>query len=339
MRIHKLKIGLCFLLLNFGYTLYSQKSNRGDYRLMFYNTENLFDTIDTPNKNDEEFLPDSDKNWDSYRYWKKLKMIYQVIAAAGESSPPEIIGMCEVESFLPLYNLANNTPLSKYPYTIVHQDSPDTRGIDVALLIRNDKVQLIDKVFLKVIFPFDTSANTREILHACLRIQEDTLHVFVNHWPSRRGGEIKSEPRRMVASKVLQQAINSIKTQNPDAKIVVLGDFNDEPQNKSLQQLTSKTDMVNLSQKLQKSCKCGSYKYRSKWNMIDQVIVSKSLLKMEQLYTTTEKISVFSKDFLLIDDTSYGGTKPNRTYLGPRYMGGYSDHLPVLIDLEYQDAE
>lgn len=314
---------------------FTQEASNASYRLMFYNIENLFDTIDNPITHDEEFLPNSDKHWGNYRYWKKINKTFQVIAAAGRNEPPDIIGFCEVEDFLPLYHITNNTPLVKFPYQIVHQNSPDRRGIDVGLVYRSDKIKLIDKNFHRVVFPWDTAAKTREILHASLLLQDDTLHVFVNHWPSRRGGEVKSEPRRVEAAKVLMAAIDSIRSLNEEAKIVVMGDFNDEPHNKSIQLVKNEKGFVNLSEELQTSCKCGSYKFRSEWNMIDQVLISNSLLREERLTVSKNGLRIVDNAFLLELDKTYGGSKPYRTYLGPRYIGGYSDHLPVVLDLDY----
>jgi endonuclease/exonuclease/phosphatase family metal-dependent hydrolase len=329
--------GIYLFIIFFLIACLSLKSQeRGKYRILFYNVENLFDTIDNPETNDDEFIPQGDKHWNSYRYWRKINKIYQVIVAAGDQTPPEIIGLCEVEGFLPLYNLIQNTPLIKFPYTIIHNDSPDSRGIDVALLIRNDKIKLIEKEFLQVTLPNNSDFVTREILHASLQVEQDTLHVFVNHWPSRSGGETKSEPKRIRAAEVLTVAINLVIAKNPRAKIIALGDFNDEPENKSVLQLVENTSLVNLSAALHQSCNCGTYKYRSKWNMIDQVLVTTSLLSKHNLSTSYLDLNILDSKFLLIDDLSYGGEKPNRTYLGPRYVGGYSDHLPILLDLNFK---
>jgi endonuclease/exonuclease/phosphatase family metal-dependent hydrolase len=325
-----------FLLCN---QLASQVNHYDDYRLMFYNVENLFDTIDNPDTNDEEFLAKGKKHWNNYKYWRKINKLFQVVAAAGSTHPPDIIGLCEVEGFLPLYHLTNNTPLSKYSYSILHRDSPDKRGIDVALLVNRNHVGVIETKFYRVSFPWDTASTTREILYAALKIQDDTLHTFVNHWPSRRGGQLKSEPRRIEAAKVLMMAIDSLCINNSDAKIVVMGDFNDEPSNKSLSQLVGSTDLINLSGKLKSDCRCGSYKYKSEWNMIDQVLISESLLGNNKLTYKPASISIFRDDFLLQEDETYGGFKPYRTFLGPRYLGGFSDHLPVTLELIYQVIE
>jgi predicted extracellular nuclease len=307
---------------------------RGDIRLMFYNVENLFDTIDNPSTNDEEFLPGGSYHWNNYRYWKKLKKIYQVIAAAGEDSPPEIIGLCEVENFLPLYNLTNNQPLSKYPYTIIHRDSPDERGIDVALLCRKDKVKVLKYSFIEIRLKDKTIKKTREILFATLLTGNDTLHIFVNHWPSRRGGEDVSEKYRIQAANTLKQPIDSLLQINKNAKIVVMGDFNDGPDNQSML-ILSKSGLLNMADGKKETCKCGTLKYKSYWDLFDQMLVSQGLLMYSKLRTSNESFGIFEPDFLLVTDETYGGKKPFRTYQGPKYLGGFSDHLPVLLDLYY----
>lgn len=313
-----------------------QDNRRGDFRIMFYNTENFFDTIDNPSTNDEEFLPDGDKNWNSYRYWNKVNKLFQVIAAAGEYRPPEIIGLCEVEGYIPLNNLIKNTPLSKYAYNIVHKDSPDRRGIDVALLCRTDKVEILYKEFIRLNYKNDTAWRSRDILYSKLKVSDDTLHVFVNHWPSRRGGESASEKYRLLASSCLSLKTDSLLKADKAAKIVIMGDFNDEPENESLRNL-AKNGLINLSDSLRLRYKYGTYKYRTSWDMFDQFVVSQNLFKDDRLFTNAASLEVFRPDFLLRDDPANGGSKPYRTFLGPRYIGGYSDHLPVLLDLYYKE--
>ena len=321
-------IGLCLSLFT---TVLSQQSNER-YRLMFYNIENLFDTIDNPLTNDEEFLEQGDKHWNNYRYWQKINKTFQVIAAAGHVEPPDIIGMCEVEDFLPLYHLINNTPLAKFNYSVIHENSPDRRGIDVALLVRTDRVKILHYTYYSLRFGWDTTIKTRDILYAKLRVQTDTLHVFVNHWPSRRGGMIKSEPKRMEASKLLSVLIDSLHNTADEPKVIVVGDFNDEPENKSLTYLSKTSELTNLSHDLKKSCSCGTYKYKSHWNMLDQALVSKCLLEKDCSGIKVDSLYILNNKFLLEPDPTNGGYKPYRTYLGPRYIGGYSDHLPILID-------
>ncbi len=319
-------------LILFFHAVYGQQIKDGkNIRILFYNVENLFDTIDNAQTNDNEFLPEGSKNWNGYRYWKKINQIFQVIAAAGGDTPPEIIGFCEVEDFLPLYHIINNTPLLKYSYKIVHYNSPDHRGIDVALLIRKDAVKLISSRPVRVSLDTSGVVTTRDILYASLLVGSDTLHTFVNHWPSRMGGQAKSEPKRMLAASTLKALTDSITKTNAESKILVMGDFNDEPENNSLRSLEDGS-LINLSRVLKKECDCGTYKYRNNWNMIDQILVSENLID-ESNKDVQPVLSIINKDFLLVDDQTYGGEKPFRTYLGPRYQGGFSDHLPIMLKI------
>jgi endonuclease/exonuclease/phosphatase family metal-dependent hydrolase len=299
---------------------------------MFYNVENLFDTIDNKFTNDEEFLPESDKKWNSYKYWKKIRQIYQVIAAVGEEAPPEIIGLCEVEDYVPLYNLLNNTPLMKFEYQIIHFNSPDKRGIDVALLVNSNLISTLDTKALDISFESNTSKTTRDILYAKLLICTDTMHVFVNHWPSRRGGQVASERYRIRVSETVNSFMDSIYIQNNEANILVMGDFNDEPENKSVG-LLKKNGLINLSEDLKADCKCGSYKYKNTWHLFDQMLVSKSILSPQGLYFIPKSLQIYRSEMLTETDSNYGGRKLKRTYLGPRYNGGFSDHLPIYLDI------
>lgn len=320
-----------------------QNTTRGDIRVMFYNVENLFDTIDAPEKKDEEFTPDDDKNWDSYRYYEKLNHIFQVIAAIGEQQPPEIIGFVEVENKEVVRDVLTKTPLERYSYEISHFESPDFRGIDVALCFRSDLFTLISEKKYPVVFPAE-NYSSRDILHTQLLYKKDTLHLFVNHWPSRRGGQERSEPKRMHAASILKNITDSLLTVNPQTNILIMGDFNDEPYNKSIAEtLNAKSydgeatgnKLYNLSSNLQDTCKCGTYRYRGQWNMLDQFIVSSQMLLKEGFVTDVDNVHIFKNQFLLQEDEKYGGYFPHRTYLGPRYLGGYSDHLPIYLDVFY----
>jgi len=321
-------------------------NRRGDIRVMFYNTENLFDSYNDTLVNDEEFLPGSEKKWTYDRFHHKTINLYKTIAAIGETKPPEIICFAEVENKYVLLELIRNTPLEKYPYGVVHFDSPDPRGIDVGLLYRKDVVQPIQSRPINISHPSDTLRTTRDILFLQAVINSsDTLNLFVNHWPSRRSGVRKSEPLRMQAASTLRKNVDSILGIDPCANIIITGDFNDEPFNRSMKE-SLKTlipdkyfqcdELYNLSESLMKNCYCGTYRYESVWNMFDQFIVSGALLDNKQsISTCAECIHIADFDFLLIEDEQFGGRKPFRTYVGPVYKGGFSDHMPVYLDLYY----
>lgn len=313
------------------------------YRAMFYNVENLFDTFDDSLTNDEEFTPMGARHWTWEKMNNKINGIYKTIAALGEWEAPIFVGMCEVENGYMLYRLTHETPLLKFDYGIVHRESPDPRGIDVGLLYRKDLFDLQESRFFSVIFPDDPNRKTREILYARGVIGGiDTIHVFINHWPSKYGGELESNAGRFAAANTLRQKVDSIKIFYPDARILIMGDFNDEPESNPLidglkvcLNINNKcpSGLVSISAILRSKGQ-GSYKYQGVWGMIDQIIVSESLLDQKRkIFTSPENASVFKANFLLEPDDAYIGDKPFRTFVGFKYHGGFSDHLPVYIDL------
>jgi exonuclease III len=316
---------------------------RGEFRIMFYNVENLFDIYDDSLKQDDDFLPEGSKHWNYRRFTDKLNKLYKVIIAVGGWEPPEIIGLCEIENNYILKKLINDTPLSKHEYGIVHRDSPDIRGIDVALLFRKDKISLLQEDFLEIIFPRDSLKKTRDILYfKGLALRKDTLHIFVNHWPSRHGGQLETEAYRVYVSSVLKEKVDSLFNTNEKSKIIITGDFNDEPENKSIAETLSaksyvdsvKSDrLYNLSYNLQDNKKSGTCKYKFNWQMYDQFIVSGALITTPELKASLTDSHIFKADFLFEDDDIYSGIRPYRTYRGYNYTGGFSDHLPVYLDL------
>ncbi len=341
-----MKTSLIFIFLVSGTFIRIQNTaaQRGEYRVMFYNVENFFDTINDPHKNDEEFLPEGDRHWNSYKFYKKLDNMYKVIVAAGGWEPPEIIGLCEVENKYVLKSLIGSTPLIKFPYDIVHRDSPDSRGIDAAILYRTDKLTKLEEGFIPVYFPDNPNRKTREITYMKARtLNGDTLYFFVNHWPSRLGGAQASEISRMTAALALKTKVDSLLILNEKSKIIIMGDFNDEPLDKSL--ITglgarnnfdsiSFGNLYNLTSCFNTSNVPGSIKYQGQWSRFDQLIVSGSLLTRDNLLTTDcEHAFIFDEKFLLEDDNNYMGYKPFRTFNGYRYQKGFSDHLPVYLDL------
>lgn len=311
-------------------------------RVMFYNVENLFDPFDDSLTRDDEFTPDGIRHWTWLRMVRKINAIYKIITAVGQWDPPVLVGLSEVENRLVLHWLTTETPLSKLNYRVVHRDSPDRRGIDVALLYRPDRFRLLESRFFRVKPHGAFKGRTREILYACGILADDTLHVFINHWPSKYGGEKASLPGRMAAALTLRQKIDSIRIFYPQARILVMGDMNDEPDSEPLvrglgvsltDSVSNRELLVSISAILKRKG-LGSYKYRGAWGMIDQIIVSPSLLNgKHRLYTSPADAGVFSSDFILESDETFAGRKPFRTYVGYRYHGGYSDHLPVYIDL------
>ena len=311
-------------------------------RLMFYNVENLFDTIENPNAKDEDFLPGGTRNWNGYRYYQKKNRIYKTIMAAGGWSPPELIGLCEIENETVLEELLWNTPFSKFEYKYIHKNSPDHRGIDVALLYDPERFFPVSERFIRLKLP-DEFSTTREILYTKGHTkQNDTLHVFVNHWPSKYGGAVKSQPKRNIAAKTLKAVTDSILKKEKQAKLIITGDFNDDPTAESIKEFLGVNTIEDsiIDQNLYSLSEHwidgthGTYKYQGQWSIIDQFIVSGSLLKnSNKLKTSKEDAHIFAPPFLLEKDKKYIGEKPYRTYIGFKYNDGFSDHLPIILDL------
>lgn len=327
----------------------SPRNNTG-IRVLFYNTENLFHPENDSLKRDDDFTPKGMKGWSYYRYNQKLSNIYKVVMAVGGWEPPAIIGFCEVENKKALNDIVYKTPLKKFGYQVIHEESPDRRGIDVGLIYRPDKFQYISHDAIKVTFPFDSTLKTRDILHVKgVVLGKDTLSVFVNHWPSRWGGQAKSEPKRTYVASLVRREIDKLYAENPNAKVVVMGDMNDHADNISLKEVlkargelatVEKGDLFNYMAALDKNWQLGSHKYKGHWGTLDHIIVSEPLLndqRASRLRVAPVGGQIFAARFLLSEDSKYLGLQPFRTYAGPRFLGGFSDHLPIYIDLIYNE--
>ncbi len=318
-------------------------SNTNDIvRVMFYNVENLFDTLDDPHINDNEFLPESSKHWTKYRYWNKLEHIAKVIMNLGQWHTPALIGLAEIENKSVLDDLVHQYALRNFDYRIIHRESPDHRGIDVALLYRKDIFKPVDIKFIPIHFPFDEEMKTRDILYASGKLGTDTIHVFVNHWPSRYGGSIASRPKRDYVASVLRKQIDSLDRIYKTPNILIMGDFNDDPEDHSISAvLQAAHDTLGLSNQSlfnpmynMHSKGEGTLKYHGYWNLFDQIIVSGIMLKKSNsLSTKPAMVHIFNAPWLMEADTKYPGKFPLRTYAGSQYLGGFSDHLPVYIDI------
>lgn len=317
------------------------------YRVMFYNVENLFDTQNDTLINDEEFLPEGKKHWNEHRFYQKLNNIYKVIIHCGQWDPPALIGLCEVENRYVLDKLVEDTPLKKFEYQVVHFESPDWRGIDVALLYRDFYFEPDTAYPISVRFPFDPESRTRDILYVKgVLAGQETIHLFVNHWPSRYGGYQATVPKRNHTANILKHAVDSIVSGDPLANILIMGDFNDGPHDESMAgHLGARVDSTNIgSEELfnltaiyDRPGRGGTLKYKENWDVFDQVIVSTSLLKKNPVpWVTRPGVQIFRPPYLFEEDEKYLGKKPFRTYAGPYYLGGFSDHLPVFLDLKFK---
>ncbi len=318
--------------------------NRGRGRIAFYNVENLFDVYDDSLTRDEEFIPEGPRHWDNRKFYSKINNIYKVIMALSESGPPAVVGLCETENRFVLEKLVYDTPLKNFNYRIIQFESPDRRGIDVALIYRYDFFDPIFSEAVPVLFPFDTASRTRDILYVKgVLLNTDTIHFFVNHWPSRYGGYLPTVPKRNFAAQVLKNKTDSILGINENAAILIMGDFNDSPHDESISKILSandpagpifKNEMYSLMLSEQDGWPYGSLKYQQGWNKFDMMIVSGSLLDNSSMLQISEnKAMIYHAEFLLEEDTKFLGQKPNRTYIGFKYHGGFSDHLPVYMDI------
>lgn len=315
------------LLIFSGYAGDFQDRTGNPVRMIFYNVENLFDTGDDTVAQDDEFLPGGLRRWTLTRYRAKINALYKTIAAAGGWDPPAVAGLYETENRKVIEDLIYTTGLARYDYGIIHCESKDERGIDVCMIYRKDVVKLLD---YKYFLPPDSGGiifSTRDVLYAKMVIGNDTLNLFLNHWPSRRGGVLAGEEQRQMIARLLKSKADSICFEDgTNAGIIFAGDFNAVPEDLTIMSLSSAyrsgLQMRNLSRSLPGSS--GTYRYQGTWEMIDQVMISKGV---------TAILEVFSPDFLLYDDPVYPGRSPYSTYRGYRYQGGYSDHLPLVLSV------
>jgi predicted extracellular nuclease len=314
-----------------------------DFTVVFYNTENLYDTIDDKKVNDSQYLPDARIPWNTLRYNDKLQKIAQVFSEIDPHGLPSLIGVCEVENKKVLQDLAAQSSLQKGNYQIVHYSSPDRRGIDVALLYKKGDFTVTKSKSIPVALSNDTLGPTRDILYVkgfVNNSSKDTLHIFVNHWPSRRDGQEASEQNRMDVAKNLRKAVDSLMTLKAPAYILIMGDFNDEPTNKSLTDglnagfpgsTTRDNKLYNLMEKAYSEGR-GTL-YFEKWQVFDQFIISKNLMEKQKGLNLPEKEGkIYSAEYLLYTPKT-GEPRPNRT-IGSQYYGGYSDHLPVYLEFK-----
>ena len=336
-----------FLFLFFSFVsffLFSQiDSSR--YCIVFYNVENLFDPEKDPKKNDDAFTPSGFYHWTYKRFYKKLNDIAKVFLSINGWAPPDIIGLAEIENANALSKLCYTTGLKAYHYHYVHYDSPDARGIDVGLLYRNDRVEILESYPISVVFPFEPASKNRDILYVKALIAEDTMHLFINHWTSRFGGYGATIPKRNRYAQLLRSKVDSLLNINRNANIVIMGDLNDYPTDESM---TTYLQAKNYNKEalegtlfnlmfpiLDDGKNRGTHKSQEFWGCLDQFIVSSSLLNNEsRWHIETESAIIFDAPFLIMEDEKFGGVKTSRTYLGPKYLGGYSDHLPIKIILK-----
>lgn len=305
------------------------------FRVMFYNVENFFDVIDNPATDDDEFTPKGPRHWHYGRYYHKLRQISKVITAAGEWDTPAIVGLCEIENDSILDHLTRRTPLRRQEYQYLSAETNDPRGTRVALLYQRDRFRYLHHESHAIRFSRKKHKETRHILHvAGLIAPSDTLDLFVIHFPSRYGGEKESEKDRMDAATTLRSLADSIISRRQTARLIIMGDFNDTPQDKSLKNiLTHPKGLTNLFASRNDLQPPGTHKYQGRWSQLDQIIINDDLLSKDTTFRFLKGSAlIFQPRFLFTNDKTWRGQRPFRTYHGYRYEGGFSDHLPIIAD-------
>ncbi|NIJ43592.1 hypothetical protein FHR24_000031 [Wenyingzhuangia heitensis] len=300
------------------------------FSIAFYNTENLFDYKDDAHTLDSDYTPAGRKKWGHYRYQHKINKIAKVISKIGTDDcvfPPVLVGLAEVETKQVALDIIHSETLRYLNYDCVHYESPDERGIDVALLYHKDFFELSysEAIPIEVFEPNGVKDETRDILYVKGKLYGEVTHVFVNHWPSRRKGVDKTHLKRIALAKILAQKTKEILTENPDANILIMGDFNDDPISESIDKFLVSNKIINPMKALYQDQK-GSLVHNGVWHLFDQILYSKSYKDSSD--TTFIKSEIYNKDFLT-DWTGRSKGEPLRTYIGKFYRGGFSDHFPV----------
>lgn len=313
----------------------SNPSNSTSFQIAFYNVENLFDTINDPLINDEEYLPSGKKQWNSKKYNEKLTHLSAVLDSLKPgSTAPEIIGLCEIENKNVLIDLVAQKNLISNNYQIVHHESPDKRGIDVACIYNSQVFKLLSNRKIPITIPADTNFYTRDILFCEFMhiASKEIIYVYVNHWSSRSGGEVESAPKRAACANALLTDITKKISDYSQKNIVIIGDMNDYPTNESIYTILgakepSQNQVFNNLMHTKHLNKEGTYFYKGEWGVLDNLIVSKNLMK----YTSEQRAVIYKRDWMLYT-TSKGEKAPSRSYSGDNYYSGYSDHLPVYVE-------
>ena len=333
----KIYLNILFFII-FSYFSFAQNNKETQIFTVFYNVENLFDTIDCPEKNDADFLPNGKKEWNTEKYNQKQLQLAKVFSSINKGEIIDIIGLCEIENKTVINDLINQDFFKKTKYQIIHKESPDKRGIDCALLI-NEKCILLKYDFIEVKLE-NADRATRDIVYAKLEVNNEIINVFVNHWSSRWGGKEKTEHKRIGTAQILRNYIdNNIKNKNE--RILIMGDFNDYPSDLSVSKtLKAENKISKLNNKKLfnlmfniEADGIGSYNYKGEWGFLDQIIVSSNFLNNTK-GCKIDNYGAFKTDWLLQE--RYGDVYPHRMYLGNEWQSdGFSDHLPIYCIIKF----
>ncbi len=313
-----------------------KNDSNSTFTFAFYNLENLFDTVDDPDTHDDDFTPDGRKRWNGKRYHRKIKKLSSVISQIGveeSGHPPIIVGVAEIENLKVVTDLVEAKDLEAHHYGIVHYDSQDERGIDVALLYQKEHFELLDSEAFPLIFMDEDGEPdySRDILLVKGKLHGVLTYFIVNHWPSRRKGTEETQPKRIKAAKLVHTILDQIKAETSDPNIVIMGDFNDNPNSPSIKQYLVSEDFYNPFESIYDKGK-GTSTHDNNWYLFDQIIVSKKFFN-ENNELVFRQAEIFEEHFL----KSWKGKRkgdPFRTYIGKWHQGGISDHFPVYIKLE-----
>jgi endonuclease/exonuclease/phosphatase family metal-dependent hydrolase len=320
------------------FSLFRKKKKKNLYTIAFYNLENLFDTEDNQHTLDSDFTPKGFKKWTPKRYYRKLAKLAKTINEIGtdfNDYPPVLIGVAEAENETVLEDLIQTTPLKKVDYDFIHYDSPDERGIDTGLIYNKRYFEVISSSPIPLLIDnLDGERDTtRDILYVYGKLNGEEVHIFINHWPSRRDGSESTEYKRIAAANRIKQEMLVIEQQNQSPNYLIMGDFNDDPSSASIQRLMENSSLYNPLAKLHAPKFSGSANYKNNWSLFDQIILSHSFLNFEKKRHTFKEAKIFNNDYLKEYKGKYKGN-PYRTYAGRKYLGGYSDHFPVYIILQ-----
>lgn len=329
------KLFLLFIALFIGLSSYAQNKPLNAYVIGFYNLENLFDTIDDPIKNDAQFLPDGDYTWGTMKYTNKLQKMAYAISQMPKNLA--ILGVSEIENINVLEDLVKEPAISNRKLKPILIEGPDKRGIDVGLLYNTKLFKPTNITSTRMQSELE-NFFTRDQLCVSGILDGEEIHIIVNHWPSRSGGEERSKPRRAEAARTTKHICDSLFAINPNAKIVVMGDLNDDPIDPSItKELGAKSkiedtkigELFNTTYAFYKQG-IGTLAYKDQWNLFDQIIISQAWLNTDRKSLSYWKTEIFNKDFLKQQDGRYKGY-PLRTHAGGVWANGYSDHFPCLI--------
>ncbi len=315
----------------------SKSKRKNTVTVAFYNVENLFDTVNNPLTVDDDYTPLGKLKWNTKKYHHKIKKLTSVISQIGKNNsafPPALVGLVEVENAKVVKDLTRHKNLSKFNYSYVHYDSPDERGIDVALMYNKDFFKVISTDTHSLYLTDDEGEvdYTRDLLVVKGKLNGELIHVLVNHWPSRRDGDKETKEKRIKAAKQVQEVITTIKSIEENAKFIIMGDFNDDPTDESVKDFLVTDDLYNPMKSLFEKGE-GTSTYYKEWHLFDQIIFSRDFFDTEKSTHTFLKATILRKEWLRFYKGKFKDS-PFRTYIGPWYQGGYSDHFPVYLTFE-----